>query len=80
MSVLASWQKLSAETLSSLAYTVLLAILIAVRRRLVDGPTKEWEMWESLAATQLGIDQSMLETHCRTKNKALMSPRLKLAG
>lgn len=48
-------------SLSPDADTALLAILIAVGRRLVDGPTAQWQPWESLAATQLGIDQAMLE-------------------
>jgi HD-like signal output (HDOD) protein len=38
-----------------------LAILIAIGRRLRDGPSAEWSDWAPLAAAHLGIDQSVLE-------------------
>ena len=38
-----------------------LAALIAVGRRVVDGPNAEWLLWEPLVAQRLGLDGPMIE-------------------
>lgn len=37
-----------------------LAALIAVGRRVIDGPTAEWERWAPVASAQVGIDDIAL--------------------
>jgi HD-like signal output (HDOD) protein len=43
------------------AETRALAALIAVGRRVVDGPSAEWLLWEPLVAQHLGLDGPMIE-------------------
>jgi HD-like signal output (HDOD) protein len=46
-----------------------LALLVAFARRVLDGPSEEWENWQPIAESQLHIDADMTETLTKLRQR-----------